>query len=102
MTTSTTKAEFSKELLQFLKKQGYTHILSVGAKPEEHGPDGHYDDYNLLPLKPNDLRLQFEETDHIIAAMESEDVQIMANGVDAIRFLIEIPLIEYEKFLKLR
>jgi hypothetical protein len=102
MITNTTRAVFSKELLQFLKKQGYTHILSVGDKPTEHGPDGHYDDYNLVPLKPGDLRLQFEETDHIIATVESEDVHTMANGVDAIRFLIEIPLIEYEQFLTLR
>lgn len=95
MRTSVIQAELSNGLLDFLKQRGYTHILSVGVAGTEYGPDGGEDDFYLLPLKPDDPRLQYEEADLIIAAIDSLDVREMAKGVDLIRFIITIPEKEY-------
>lgn len=91
--------ELSTELLSFLEQIGYTHILSVGAAQTEFGTDGDTDDYHLIPLKPDDPRLSYQETDYIVSAINSSDVKEMAEGVEFIRFMIEVPLSEFELFL---
>ncbi|NCU05139.1 MAG: hypothetical protein GXC73_14255 [Chitinophagaceae bacterium] len=101
MSTETLKAELSEELVLFLQQQGYSHILSLGDEHTEYGTDGGKDDYHLLPLKPHDVENSFEEAEYIINPISAEEVQTMAQGVDAIRFLIEIPVDLYSQYLNI-
>ncbi len=102
MSSETLKAELSEELLLFLQQEGYSHILSLGDAETENGPDGGTDDYFLLPLKQDDMRLHFEEAEYLINPIMSQDVLIMAQGVDALRFLIEIPVHLYNRYLNIK
>lgn len=97
----TSRAELSKELLLFLQQRGYSHILSIGATETEFGPEGGRDEYKLLPLKLDDPRLVYEETDYIISPIMSQEVNEMAEGVDFICFMIDVPVEDYEYYIKL-
>lgn len=99
MTIKIQRTELSIELLSFLEQKGYSHILSAGAAATELGPDGGTDDYRLIAVKPNDPRLQYEETDYIISAINSNEAKDMAAGIEFIRFMIEVPLSELAQFL---
>lgn len=94
--------EFTPATVDFLWEKGYTHIFSRGAANTNNGPDGGEDDYYLLPIRPGDLRHQFEEAEFIISSIDSQEVKDMAYGVDFIRFLIELPIEEYQEYQKLR
>lgn len=96
-----TRKELTKELLQFLQSRGYTHILSLGVTGVELGADGGSSEYLLVPVKENDPRLKYEETDHIISAIDSDDAKDMAAGVEFITFMIDIPVNDFEAFVKL-
>lgn len=102
MNKETLKAELSEELLLFLQQQGYSHILSIGADQTENGPDGGTDDYYLLPLTYNDNRIKLKETDDLINPIISQEVLTMAQGVDALRFLIEVPVALYDRYLNIQ
>jgi len=86
--------DFSPELLAFLKQEGYTHIQNIGNM------DSNDDIYLLRPLKSDDPRLIFEETDHEIERITDDDVAEMAHGDQFISFMIEMPSVDLEKFLK--
>ncbi|HLP37752.1 hypothetical protein [Lacibacter sp.] len=94
-------AELSEELVLFLTQEGYSHIFSIGEFSANNVPGQNTDDYLLLPLKPDDVRLKFEEADQLINPIESDEVKEMAVGVDAIRFLIEVPADLYHKYLNI-
>lgn len=96
------RKELSKELLQFLQSRGYSHILSLGVTGVELGHDGGSAEYLLIPVKENDPRLHYEETDHIISAIDSDDAKEMAAGVEFIIFRIDIPVSDFEAYLKQR
>ena len=101
MSNQILKAELSEELVLFLQQQGYSHILSLGGNESENGPDGGADDYHLLALRSDDLRVKFREPDSLINPIDSDDVKTMAVGVPAIRFLIEIPESLYQQYLNI-
>ena len=96
------EVEFSKELNDFLKGCGYTHILSVGIADtfgelkEAKGKDPYW----LLPLKAADKRIHENLDDNIIEEINSPDVLDMAAGDDNILFLIKLPVAEMNLFLK--
>ena len=101
MSSTTIQTAFTKELLWFLESQGYTHILSLGADATENTPAGGQDNYRLLPLKPGDPRLSYEETDYIIEPIDGNDVIDMAAGDEFICFMIEVPIQEFTIFKKI-
>jgi hypothetical protein len=101
MSIQTLKAELSEELVLFLQQQGFSHIMSLGDDRSENGPDGGIDDYNLLALKADDPWLKVEESHSLINPIDSDDVKTMAEGVDSIRFLIEIPQPLYQQYLNI-
>ncbi len=77
--------EFTNLIQDFLLKEGYTHILSVGIK------DNKTEDYFLVPLQPGDERLRYEESDFGIAKIKSAEITEMAMGDPFISFWIELP-----------
>lgn len=99
MNSQTTRAELSKELLDFLEQRGYRYILSIGASASEDYQEGTKDDYRIIPLKADDPRLTYEETDYGIDPIKSNDVLEMAAGDEFIRFMIEIPVEDYTYYL---
>lgn len=99
MNNETLKAELSEELLLFLQQEGYSHILSL--VDDQVSNDQQVDDYFLMPLTKEEVDNNFEETEHIINPINSNEVQNMAQGVDAIRFLIEIPVELYNRYLNI-
>lgn len=80
--------EFTRELLTELKRKGYTHIYSRGIQNENDENDN---DFILVPLKPNDPRIKYEETDFNIQEIDSSDIQDMVHGDPFINFVIELP-----------
>jgi len=102
MTIALTQTEFNKDLLAFLQEMGYSHILSLGAAPAENAPEGYRDDYRLTPLKPDDPRLNFEELDLMIEPIQANDVKDMAAADEFIRFIIEMPVTDFELYIQSR
>ena len=78
--------EFKENVRQFLASNGYTHILSIGIDTMDENI------YWLEPLKQTDPRLQFEETDLVISAINSLDVEDIILGAEPITFKIKIPV----------
>lgn len=102
MNNSTTHTPLSRELVLFLWEHGYSHFLSKGiteTNPISSLPNDE-NDYILQPIKPGDLRHQFEEAEFIISHFDSLDTQDMLNGADDIRFMVEIPVEDYANYLK--
>lgn len=91
--------EFSPELLTFLKRNRYSHVLCIGATNTKDPEDSFRDDYKMIALLPEDLRLQFEESDYIVHKIESGEVTDMSEGFPFIRFMIEVPRIIYKRFM---
>lgn len=94
---ATTKARFTRALHAFLIQQGYSYIYSKGiiAKP---GEMEEAEDYILIPLKPGDPRLQYQETDMHIDEINSPDILEMLGGDEFISFFVEMPVTEYDYF----
>lgn len=78
------KKEFDKELQKYLIYQGYTHILCNGVIDKET------EDYILFPLKPDDPRLSYEESDLIIEPILSHNITDMASGDEFITFYVDL------------
>lgn len=97
MSAEIMNAEFTNNLHRFLMEEGYTYILSLGAV--NNTIEDNRDDYRLQALKSDDPRLSFEEADYIIERIESSDVLDMVHGDPFIRFLVELPIVDYEKYL---
>ncbi len=93
----TTRAAFTKQLHAFLVEKGYTHMYSIGIRPKP-GELEENEDYILLPLKPGDPRLTYEETDRIINEINDHEVMDMAGGDEFIRFYVEMPMEEYDNY----
>jgi len=83
----TLNIEFNSEVWKNLKKEGYTHIYRRGIKNESDENDN---DYILVPLKPTDIRIRFEESDLMIHPIDSSDITDMLSGDPFIRFMIEL------------
>ena len=93
-----TIAEFDLQLNNFLIEQGYSHIWCSGI----NNPNSNSiatEDYFLIPLLPNDPRINYETATDQCLNINSLNVQDMAIGADAIRFLIQIPQETYLKYL---
>lgn len=99
MSDQTLKAELSEELVLFLQQQGYSHILQVEDGHIQYSSGADTDDYHLLPLKPNDIRVISKEFEFFIFPIHSDEIQLMSEGVDALRFLIELPVNVYNQYL---
>lgn len=99
MSAVTIKAELSTPITAFLERKGYSHLLCSGEDKKSSLPDSEPVDYLLVPLKATDSRIGYEETDQLILPIQSPDVTDMAAGIDAVRFLIEIPVSDYEEYL---
>jgi len=80
---------FSPELYQYLKTKGFSHLYAIGNRVPEGEPD--HDDYVLVPLLPSDPRINYEESDAIVNAIDSDEVKDMAAGDEFINFYIELP-----------
>ncbi len=96
--------EFRPSVRDFLEKQGYTHILSLGIQPNEMNdaaePETGKENYWLEPIKEDDPRLKYEEVEQTIQAINDTEVFDMATGQDEIRFMIRIPVVDYDIYLK--
>lgn len=93
----TTRAAFTKHLHYYLVERGYTHMYSIGVRTKP-GEAEENEDYILVPLKPGDPRLSYEETDSIINGINDHDVMDMTEGDEFIRFYVEIPMEEYDQY----
>lgn len=90
---------FTRSLLAFLKETGYTHIYNFGIVTElENEKDS--ETYLLIPLKPGDSRIFYEELNNIVEEIESNDVYDMADGDEFITFLLEMKTTEYEIYIQ--
>jgi hypothetical protein len=79
------KIEFTKQVYLNLIQQGYTHIYSRGTLDQKSDTDN---DFFLVPLKADDPRLRFEESDLIIEDIHSSEVLDMLNGDPILKFYI--------------
>ena len=91
--------EFTRQLHSFLIVNGYTHIFNLGIRPASDQSEDS-EDFILIPLKPDDPRLTYEEIDTVIEEINNNEVFDMADGDEFISFSVEIPKSEYENFLK--
>lgn len=101
MSNTITYVPLKKELVTFLWENGYSHFLSKGIIKSNYEADDS-DDYILLPIKPGDLRHQFEEAELIISHFDSLDVQDMLLGTDGISFKVELSNDEFEKYQQIQ
>lgn len=92
------KIEFTRKLQSFLIYRGFTHIYNLGIRPTSDANECR-EDFILIPLKPDDPRLTYEETDTVIEKINDNEVMDMADGDEFISFFVEIPESEYENFL---
>lgn len=97
-------AVFNRPLRDFLESRGYSHIISVGVDITDQldTAQKETDIFWLEPIKPDDPRLNYEEAEHLIQAINDSDVFDMAGGVDAISFMVKIPVVEYNDYVKPR
>lgn len=95
--------QFTKPLHDYLIKRGYTHFLSLGINPKElveaGEPETGKEKYWLEPLRADDPRLSYQETEQLIQEIKASDVYEMAEGQDEINFIISVPVQEYEIYL---
>jgi len=96
--------QFTKQLHEFLIQRGFTHILSLGIRPTEVAeagePETGKENYWLEPIREDDPRLAYQETEQLIQTIKENDVYDMATGQDEIRFMITVPIADYEEYLK--
>jgi hypothetical protein len=93
-----TVAEFDFHLINFLIQEGYTHIWNTGIT-NPNPTSIATEDYLLIPLLPSDPRINYEEAQGKCLKINSLDVEDMAIGADAIRFIIQLPTDKYLKYL---
>jgi len=86
------RLRFSKELLQQLIQQGYTHIQQRGVenKPEStlHTNEDPEYDYILIPMKQSGFSL--EDVSRVLP-IDSSDVSDMLDVEFGINFYVELP-----------
>jgi len=93
----TIRVPFSRELRSFLTEIGYSHIYSFGIVIEPNEIEDS-ETYLLIPLRPGDPRILYEETDKIVEELSSNDVFDMADGDEFISFVLELPEDEFAIF----
>ena len=92
----------TRELQNFLTDEGFTHLYNKGIKSNsEINKDDKDIFYTLIPLKPGHLFLKDKSKSKEIASIKSTDAINMANGIPLTRFVIELTIVEFEKYLKL-
>lgn len=96
--------QFTKPLHEFLISRGFTHLLSLGTNPKELDdagePETGKENYWLEPLREDDPRLKYQETEQLIQPIKESDVYDMADGQDGARFMITVPIEHYELYLR--
>jgi hypothetical protein len=91
---------FTRELHAFLITDGFSHIYDIGIRENAFVSEGEENEtYILIPLKPDDKRLYYEETDMYIEEITNSDVFDMAAGVEFIDFVAELSTVVIEKYL---
>jgi hypothetical protein len=92
---------FTKELHKFLIQEGFTHVYNMGVRDNAFIADGEENEtYIVVPLKPDDGRLLFQEADMHIEVISHHETIDMAAGDEFITFVAELPLVVIEKYLK--
>lgn len=94
----TIKVPFDRNMHSFLVQEGYTHIYCKGIVPEQDELE-ESENYYLIPLKPADSRLQYQETDMMIEEINSTDILDMADGDEFISFFLELSANDYDLFV---
>ena len=74
-------------------------MLSIGCKTSSTA-NNETDDYLLEPIRPDDNRLISEEINLMIDDIHSTDVLDMAEGENALRFVVELPEAAVALFVK--
>lgn len=93
-----TFAEFDLQLNNFLIQKGFTHIWCSGINnPKANSIE--IQDYLIIPLQPNDPRINSETASDQCLEITSLEVQEMAMGADTIRFLIQLENETYLNYL---
>jgi hypothetical protein len=90
---------FSPELYEYLKVKGYSHFYAIGNRIAEGQPD--HEDYVLVPLLPDDPRINYEESDVIIYEIDADDVKDMIQGDEFINFYVELSMEVFSEFKQL-
>lgn len=82
---------FTSALLDFLKKESYTHLQLRGIIPESEASNGlkTEEDYILVPWKES-LK-KFDEADFQMEEINSTDITDMLDVEFGIQFLVELP-----------
>jgi len=94
------KIIFTNEVLQFLIRQGYTHMYCKGVVEVDETGNG--DEYILVPLKSSNKLKAFKDQfpESIIEDIKSSDIVDMSYGDPLIGFSVEMPTEELEHYLK--
>jgi hypothetical protein len=96
----TGRIEFSNDVQKFLVLKGYTHLYMMGVRSNVFiTDDDENENYLLVPLKKNDPRIFYEETEMLIDDINSNDVMDMAAGDEFINFIIELPIEELQEYI---
>ena len=91
---SALRIPFERTILNFLISNNYTHVYNKGIDTENIDSN----DYFIIPLKKEDYFMH-NENSPAIDLINSNDTSDMADGIDFINFIVELPPSIYERFL---
>ena len=95
------RVPLNHELQSFLAGEDYTHLYNMGVEGDRLPIKDNSDiDYIIIPLKKDDPLFNDESTAEKIEEIRSNEVFDMAHGNGFIKFIVELPVKVYEKFLK--
>lgn len=95
------KVPFNRDLQTFLADEGYTHLYNIGIDGNRMPIKDDSDlDYLFIPLKEHDPLFRDASTAEKIEEIRSNEVFDIADGDRFIKFIVELPVKVYEKFLK--
>ncbi len=89
---------FNSDLHRFFMQEGYAYLYALGMVHENPGPDPG-NEFLLVPLKPEALLFLPPDQQPFVDPIEGPEVYEMAAGDDCFRFVVELPLEDYEKYL---
>ena len=103
MTDDYVAVELTGPLHKFLTDRGYTHIISLGIDDaSDEAPESGKHCCWLEPLMPGDDRINDNDDDYIVEEINSSGVLDMVAGENAIQFMIKVPQLDMEDYLKKR
>jgi hypothetical protein len=97
----TIKVPFNRDIQNYLAEHGFTHLYNEGiASNRSPIRDDSDIDYIIIPIKANDPHFNGDDTSQKIEEIKSNETFDMADGDPFTRFVLELPVKEYEKYLK--